>query len=270
MITRHTMLPANTLVQHEVKASPSSIPSEHEMMVYQVMADQAVESKMYRGIGDKAGVMMIMLAARELGIPPMQALNKGLNIIQGAVEISARMMNAMIRRAGHSIKIIKSDDITCTLEGKRSDNGDTATVTYGIEDAKKAGLVKVGGGWTKNPTDMCFARALSRLARQLFSDVIGIGYVEGEITQAVQQEPQLVEDAEVIDEQQEMQDSATWFAKYLEHFDQDDKTIALEYLEVVRKHFEWSAIKAVMELLKDEQKLKEKFQSWKSKNKKSE
>jgi hypothetical protein len=79
-----------------------NVPSQHEMMVYHTMAEQAVSSKMYKGIGDKAGVMMIMLAARELGIPSMQALNGGLNIIQGKVEISARMMNALSWTSDHS------------------------------------------------------------------------------------------------------------------------------------------------------------------------
>src|ERR1041385_1395188 len=101
------------------------VPSDHEMMVYNVMAEQAVSSKMYRGIGDKAGVMMIMLAARELQIPPMQALNGGINIINGKVEISARMMSALIRKAGHIIKIKESTDEHCILIGKRCDTGET-------------------------------------------------------------------------------------------------------------------------------------------------
>jgi hypothetical protein len=33
----------------------SSIPSEHEMMVYHTMAEQAVSSKMYKGVGEKPG-----------------------------------------------------------------------------------------------------------------------------------------------------------------------------------------------------------------------
>ena len=91
------------------------------------------------------------------------------------------MMNAMIRRAGHSITIKESTETSCTLTGRRADNGDSATTSYTLAEAQKAGLVKPNGGWTKNPKDMCFARAMSRLARQLFSDVIGIGYIEGEI-----------------------------------------------------------------------------------------
>lgn len=176
---------------------PTIIPTDHEMMVFNTMATQAVESKMYKGIGDQAGVMMIMLSARELGISPMQALNGGLNIIQGKVEISARMMGALIRKAGHSISIVESTDTLCTLKGTRADNGDTLEATYSVIEAQKAGLIRNGGGWTKCPKDMCFARAISRLARQLFADVIGIGYVEGEI-KATENVPDLVVDKKDI------------------------------------------------------------------------
>jgi len=148
----------------------SGAPSEHEMMVFQTMAKAAVDSKMYKGVGEQAGVMMIMLSARELGIPPCQALNGGINIINGKAEISARMMSALIRKAGHEIRIKESTENLCVLVGTRKDTGESQEASFSLEEAQRAGLVKIGGGWAKWPKDMCFARALSRLARQLFSD----------------------------------------------------------------------------------------------------
>ena len=124
-----------------------AIPTEHEMMVYHTMAEQAVSSKMYRGVGEKSGVMMIMLASRELGIPPMAALNGGLNIINGKVEISARMMSALIRKSGHQITTQECTDLKCTLMGKRHDTGETQTASFSIEEAQRAGLIKQGGLW---------------------------------------------------------------------------------------------------------------------------
>jgi hypothetical protein len=247
--------------------SRAMIPSEHEMMVYNTMAKQAVTSKMYKGIGDEAGVMMIMLSARELGIPAMSALNGGLNIIQGKVEISARMMNALIRKAGHQITVKESTNSSCTLIGKRCDTGETLMASFTVAEAQLAGLVKQGGGWTKWPKDMCFARALSRLARQLFSDVIGIGYVEGEI-RAAEVEVIIPDDIQheevIIENEQEYLDS------FLNLFPEEDKHHALEYLKVVQQHFKWEVIQAVKELMKDQKKLFDKFNAWKKKITKAE
>lgn len=258
-------------LQSQQSVQIPSIPSEHEMMVYHTMAEQAVSSKMYRGIGEKAGVMMIMLAARELGISPMQALNGGLNIIQGKVEISARMMNALIRRAGHQITIKESTDDSCTLAGKRADNGDTATVTYTVAEAQKAGLVKQGGAWTKIPKDMCFARALSRLARQLYSDVIGIGYIEGEIAQStltpVERAP-VEEPKEVTGILMPASENVNLDAleSYAALFDPADQQLALDYLVTVKKHFGWSTEEAAHKMMDDKTKLLEKFNLWKAKS----
>jgi len=241
------------------------VPSDHEMMVYNVMAEQAVSSKMYRGIGDKAGVMMIMLAARELQIPPMQALNGGINIINGKVEISARMMSALIRKAGHIIKIKESTDEHCILIGKRCDTGETEESSFSLLDAQKGGLVKQGGGWTKFPKDMCFARALSRLARQLFSDVIGIGYVEGEIKacDGVSHAPEIAAiSMPTLEEQKAIADRTI---EYYKQFPVEEELCALDYLNVVSKHFEWPIAQTIEELLKDKERLKEKFYAWKAK-----
>jgi len=98
-------------------------------------------------------------------------------------------MNGLIRRDGHSIKIVVSTDTECRLLGTRSD-GDSFECSFTIEDAIKAGLAG-GNVWKKYPADMLYNRCMSRLARRLFSDVIGNAYVEGEIREA-----KLVEDKE--------------------------------------------------------------------------
>jgi len=239
------------------------IPAEHEMSVFHVMAETAVSSKMYKGIGEKAGVMMIMLSARELGISPMQALNGGLNIINGKVEISARMMNALIRRSGHKIVVQEFTEKRCMITGQRCDTGEQQSAVFTIEEAQKAGLVKPGGGWTKWPKDMLFARALSRLARQLFSDVIGIGYVEGEIQASDAQiiMPEQIQETEIVEDESE------YVEKYIQIFEKDDKFLAMEYMKMVKEHFNWSTIETIKEFFKDQKKMFEKFESWKSKRK---
>lgn len=239
-----------------------TIPSDHEMMVFHTMAEQAVASKMYRGIGEKAGVMMIMLAAREMGISPMAALNGGLNIINGKVEISARMMSALIRRAGHSLETKEETDESVTVRGKRSDNGNEQTVTFTIKDAQKAGLVKAGGGWTKFPKDMLFARALSRLARQLFSDVIGIGYVEGEIKEG-KAETISKHNTEVLDIELEI--PCHILEGDLKNLvDTDAQDDMMKYALAVQKHFSWEWHNTLMELLKDPEQTQKRFTIWKN------
>lgn len=249
-----------------LRNQPNQLPTPHELMVYETMAKQAVASKMYKGIGDENGVMMIMLAAREFNLPVMASLNGGLNIINGKVEISARMMCAMIRRAGHNLKIEESTDEICTISGKRIDNGDVAKASFSVADAHKAGLFKPNGGWGKYPKDMCFARALSRLARQLFADVIGTGYVEGEIQGAsyvYQPEAECVE-KEVVAENV-LVDSDGLLSRFLEMFSQEEKTQACKYVETVQDHFKWSVEQTLKELMVDPAKLREKFDVWKAK-----
>lgn len=243
-------------------------PTDHEMMVYQTMAKSAVESKMYKGIGDQSGIMMIMLAARELGIPPMQALNGGLNIIQGKVEISARMMNALIRKAGHIVKIKESTETNCILEGRRNDTNEAQEASFSFAEAQKAGLVKPGGGWFKWPKDMLFARALSRLSRQLFPDVIGIGYVEGEIKaiqiDSVQPEPIL---KEINHKDPETWATGAEIGELFKPIPADQVDLFTDYIEVVMKHFGWTKKQCVEKFL-EEKDLLSKFEAWKEKQKK--
>lgn len=160
--------------------STNLVPSEVEIKTLSYIAKTAQNSGLYSGVGGEAKILMILLAAMELGVKPMSALNGGIWNIQGKIEISARLMNSMIRRAGHSITTKQCDSKACIMEGKRKDNGDSFTVSFTIEDATKAGLA-ARDQWRKYTEDMLYARCMSRLARRLFPDIIGTAYVEGEI-----------------------------------------------------------------------------------------
>lgn len=162
------------------------VMQNNDMQILQTIASTAHKSGLYNGVGGMEKIMMVLLAAHDLGIKPTIALNGGIWNIKGKIEISARLMTSMIRRAGHSLSIKESTDKVCTIKGKRCDNADEEEITFTIDQAKIAGLIRTNqdgspGIWMKYPIDMLYARAMSRLARRLFPDVIGTAYVEGEI-----------------------------------------------------------------------------------------
>jgi len=142
----------------------------------QLLAGIAKKSKCY-GQKSEEELLMLLLTARDLGMCSTKALNSGFWIVQGKIIMSADLMRDMVRRAGHSIQVIEATKDSCTLKGTRKDNGDTLTVTFTLEMAKRAGLLK-NAVWTGYPEDMLMANATKRLCKWLFSDVIGNAYDE--------------------------------------------------------------------------------------------
>jgi len=124
-------------------------------------------------------LMNIMLTAKDLGISPMKAINGGFHVINGKISISTALMTDRIRKEGHSIKIPEWTSQKCVIIGVRKDNGDSIKFEYTIEDAQLAGLT-VAATWKKFPKQMLYNRAMSTIARVLFSDVVGNSYSEDE------------------------------------------------------------------------------------------
>lgn len=150
----------------------------------QKMCQLLIQSPHYKKMGSE-GVFAIVEQAKAIGVSPVRALNGGMYFVRGKVEMSSRMMASLIRSKQHSItKDKKSNETICILHGKRKDNGDTWVESFSMEDAKRAGLLK-NPTWQYYPQDMLYARALSRLARNLFPDLIGDCYVQGEIADAI-------------------------------------------------------------------------------------
>lgn len=175
------------------------------------MVQALMQTPHYRKMGAD-GIFAVVTKAKSVGVDPIDALNGGMYYVQGKVEMSSQMMNHLIRGGHHKHSITKdkkSDDTICILHGKRADNGDTWVESFSIEDAKRAGIYR--NQWLKYPKDMLFARALSRLARQLFPDVIKGCYVQGEIADApafdapVKNEEGYVSEIEVSETQPEFE-----------------------------------------------------------------
>jgi len=152
-----------------------------------------METNHYGKLGP-AGIFAIIQKCNAVGIQPMEGLNGGMYYVGGKVELSSVMMNSLIRKAGHSITCKENTAEICTLLGKRSDNSDEWISSFTMEDAKRAGLLR-SPIWSKYPDIMLYNRALSKLARQLFPDVIGGCYIEGEIPIEIE--------AEVMEEKEE-------------------------------------------------------------------
>lgn len=61
------------------------------------------------------------------------------------------------------------------------------------------------------------------------------------------------------------EEEVKWTKDFISRFEKDEQYLANEYLATVRKHFNWTVVQTVKELLKDEAKMFDKFYQWKAK-----
>lgn len=149
--------------------------TEEAFSLAERISRSALVPQAYRG--KPADAAIAMLYGAEMGMPPMSSLQR-IVVINGKPSMDAQGMVAMIRQAGHSVSGSVSID-GAKITGKRGDNGDEMTVEWGPDDAKRAGLNSQT--YSKFPSDMYWARAVSQLGRRLFADVLlGVSYVPEE------------------------------------------------------------------------------------------
>lgn len=130
------------------------------------------------GVNSPEQAMAIMLKGYELGLG-LTASFEFIDIIQGKPSLKPRGMLALLHNHPDCAEI-KVQDLTdksgtptaCTVYMRR-ENGFEYTVTFTMDDAKKAGLVKADSGWAKYPANMLRWRALGFCADVVFPDVLG-------------------------------------------------------------------------------------------------
>ena len=158
-----------------VKATPNVLSAK--IAYAERLAQAGLLPAAYRS--QPANVLLIVEQAEALGIPVMTALN-GVHVIDGKPTISPALMSALVRRAGHKLRVT-GDDTHAVAEIIRADDPDfTFRSEWTLERAKKAGLAG-RGSWGKYPAAMLKARAISEVCRDACQEVVAGVYTPEEL-----------------------------------------------------------------------------------------
>lgn len=136
-----------------------------------------------------ANVLWAMDLADALGVPFPQVMQT-MAVMRGRMTMSADIMAAVVRRAGHKLRVREHGmSVTATLI--RSDDPDYEfTVTWDEAKARRAGLWGQRGPWAQYPAQMLRSRAITEVCRQGASDALaGNTYSPEEIETATTPAP---------------------------------------------------------------------------------
>ena len=158
--------------------APSSIvpPNEWLLMTKQAeyLAQSDIVPKDYRR--KPANIVVAALSGRTHGWDVITSMRNG-HVIEGTWGLRPEAQLGLVRRAGHSVTGTMTAE-GATVIGKRTDDGTEMSITFTIEDARRAGLAGKQT-WRNYPQMMCWWRAIGILCRVHFSDVtLGLMSVE--------------------------------------------------------------------------------------------
>lgn len=162
------------------------------------LAPSTILPTAYRGNAANAFVAAETGAA--LGLEPMQAL-ASIAVINGRATLSSDLIAAVIRRAGHTLRIVENspESVTATLI-RADDKKFEFTVTWDKDKATKAGLWGQRGPWSQYPTQMLRARAITEVARQGASEALmGMIYSPEDFGATITDTGEVIE-AEIVNE----------------------------------------------------------------------
>lgn len=163
-----------------------------------LLAPSTILPTAYRGNAANAFVAAETGAA--LGLEPLQAL-ASIAVINGRATLSSDLMAAVIRRAGHTLRIVESspESVTATLI-RADDKKFEFTVTWDKDKAVDAGLWGQRGPWSQYPTQMLRARAITEVARQGASEALmGMIYSPEDFGATITDTGEVIE-AEIVNE----------------------------------------------------------------------
>lgn len=134
--------------------------------------------------GQPGNVLLAVEMGESLGIPTMTAISS-IHIVDGKPTASAGLMSALVRRAGHRLRVT-GDDTRAVAEIVRADDPDfTFRSEWTMERAKAAGLTGKGV-WKSYPAAMLKARAISEVARDACQEALsGVIYTPEELGAAI-------------------------------------------------------------------------------------
>jgi len=206
------------MTQEITRYAASSLDEKWRYAEYIGTAGQLVPKGLWEGTAPSPGkILMVMEHATMLGLHPLTGVND-INIIDGKVSLPPALMSALVRKAGHVIRVttkgaVEGGDFAATAKLIRSDDEDEPfEATWTPQRGQRAGLCSYVRGedgvwfvtarsregkalpWQSYTEAMCKARAISEVCMEGATDVMmGSVYTPEELGA-------LVDDAGVIEQ----------------------------------------------------------------------
>lgn len=181
----------------ELAIRHASLPEK--IQYAKAMADSNLLPRHYQR--QPANLLIALEYAEAFGISPINAISS-VFVIDGKPSASADLIAALVRRAGHKLRVT-GDDTTATATIIRADDPDFEyTATWDMAKAKQANLTGKGT-WKSYPAALLRARAITEVARMGASDALfGVIYTPEEVGAEVTEDglpvaPEAVEAVEV-------------------------------------------------------------------------
>lgn len=125
--------------------------------------------------GREADVLLVMMTGAEIGLTTMQAL-RNLYIVEGRIGMSAALIRGRCQKHAECafFEVAEADAVHAVVEVKKHGWPERRLVSWSIEEAERAGLVKADqpdSPWRRWPQEMCVARATTRAASMYFPEI---------------------------------------------------------------------------------------------------
>jgi len=153
-------------------------PLADRMEYAKALAPSDLLPKQYRG--NPANVLIAIEYGRALGLEPMAAI-QGVHIVEGKPTASAQLIGALVRNAGHRLRV-EGDDTGAVAAIVRADDPEFEfRAEWTMERARQAKLADKGV-WKQYPAAMLKARAITEVARDACPEVLsGVAYTAEEL-----------------------------------------------------------------------------------------
>lgn len=127
-----------------------------------------------------ANVLVALEYGAALGLSPMAAI-QGVHVVEGKPTASAQLIGALVRNAGHRLRVRGDDRNAVAVIVRRDDPDFEFRAEWTMDRAKAAGLTGKGV-WKQYPAAMLKARAITEVARDACPEVLsGVAYTAEEL-----------------------------------------------------------------------------------------
>lgn len=131
------------------------------------------ESRMFGKFPNEYAIFVVMMEARERGIPVGLALRNAY-VVNGKAAWYASFLGALILASGKArqFRIVETTPAHAVLEYQRTEEPEPSRFVFTIEEARTAGWIKADGKWETNPRTMLRWAAIREGGRAFFMDVV--------------------------------------------------------------------------------------------------